>query len=186
MLFAFACAKANDISVPTSNIATVSHAGGNMYVSEPKPRFTLDRAKIVVEADGSFSPKTTSVIDAIGALESGVGAAVNFELVFAKNSNVLTAEGEQTLSVIANSMRYLDSNVRVDVEMPSHAEHGESFTERRGAELLRLLRSRYGVKNPIKFFVVPSGTGKNFHSIQNNPKGTELDRMTILNMGLNR
>jgi len=184
MLCSAQCARANDASLGSTNFASVSHAGANLYASKPAPRFTLDKSKVVVEADGSLTPKHESVVDVIAALESSVGVAVNFELVFAKNSTVLTADGEQTLAIIAESIRYLDSNIRVDVEMPNDAVRGKSFTERRGAEVVRLLRSRFNVRNPIHFFTTSSNAADNYHSIRSAPKGTDLSRITILNMGL--
>lgn len=163
----------------------LSGAVANIYANtQDKPRLALDISKVQVESDGSYSPKTERTIDVLSALNSSVGAAVNFEIQFAKNSSVLTADGRQTLGLIADAISYLDSAVRIDLEIPKHPSKDRSFTQARGSELVRLLRSRYGVKNPVKLFITPLTSKAGFYSVKTHGKETEIKRVTILNMGL--
>ncbi len=156
----------------------------NNYATSPsKPRLVLDTSKVEVESDGSYSLKTFQSIDVLAALNSGIGTAVNFEIQFAKNSLVLTADGKQTLGLIADAISYLNSDIRIDLEIPKHPVKEEAFTKARGNELLRLLHSRYGVKNPIKLFITPSNSKAGFYSAKGQDKVTDIKRITILNMG---
>ena len=192
MLFAFGRAYANDGAPDYSSTGHSSAGYASSYSSSASTyntansrlKLALDPAKVYVEADGSFTPKSERSIDILAALNSSVGAAVNIELQFAKNSSVLTADGKQTLSVIADAISYLDSNIEIDLEIPKHRVKGKPFTKARGDELIRLLRSRYGIKNPLKLFITSPVSKASFRSVKAANKTTDLERITVLNMGI--
>lgn len=156
---------------------------GNVYSSDARPRIELKKSAVVIESDGSYTPKREKIVDVLGAFESSIGAAVNLELVFAPNSNVLTAEGKETLGLIADVIKYQDSNVAVDIEMPKKIKNGMDYAQRRGDEVIRLLRSQYGVKNPLRFFVTQTGVTPKYHSLKGKKNRSDVQRITILNMG---
>ncbi len=187
MLVMVLCARGiadSGAAEPETNIANLSdNTVLNSYIAPAKPRLALEKTRIVVEADGSITPKKERIVDLLAAFESSVGAAVNMQLVFAKNSVVLTAEGQETLGLIADAIRYQDVDINVDLEFSPHESKGKQFTQRRASEIVRLLKSRYGVRNPLRVFVTSHAAQKSFHSIKTAQKGTDVQRLTLLNMG---
>lgn len=155
---------------------TESRGGGNLA-----PNFDL--STVTVEIDGSYTPRSENIIDVLTALDSGVGAAVNFNMAFSHNTYVLTADGRQTLEVIARAIRYLDSSVSIDIEIPAKDENDRSLTTRRGKELVRILGSNYGLKNQIRFYISTEDALASSMPNKEFRKGTDIKRVTVLNLG---
>ncbi|GAA6139933.1 hypothetical protein NBRC116583_36800 [Arenicella sp. 4NH20-0111] len=144
---------------------------------------SLDAERVKVESDGSLTPRSENIIDVLAALDSGVGAAVNFTMSFSHNTYVLTADGKQTLGVIADAIRYLDSEVSIDIEMPAESAKDKELTIRRGRELVRILSSNYGLKNQIRFYIASSYDRRSSSGSSKTNKGSDLKRVTLLNLG---
>jgi hypothetical protein len=104
-------------------------------------------------------------------------------MAFSHNTYVLTADGRQTLEVIARAIRYLDSSVSIDIEIPVKDENDRSLTNRRGKELVRILGSNYGLKNQIRFYISTEDALASSMPKKKFRKGTDIKRVTVLNLG---
>ncbi len=183
------CAQTNlantDKLESTQTLNALGPDRANVYRNQgASSRFRLDENNVVEEADGSFTPLTESVVDVLAILTSSIGAAANFELTFAENSYVLTADGQQTLGLIASSIKYLDPDTRIDLDIPEQPGISRELTTQRAKEIVRLLSSRYGLKQSIELFVSPVDA---YDGIQLNKQGrkrTQIQLVTVLNMGI--
>lgn len=143
-----------------------------------------DLGDVVYEDDGSVSLLTNSEFQAFKALDSGPGAAINFNVSFAHNSATMTADGNRVLEVMANAIKYLGASVSLEILVhetgEAHNSGRASLTKRRAVELVGLLKRRYKIENPIEL-----SYSQSFRSLEApvSRKAPQILPVTLVNNG---
>lgn len=169
---------------PTT-IKMVEDGQGGFVLDELIVRRQVEVDNVRLEADGSFSLLTTSPTDIYKALNSGNGAAVNFELSFAKHSIVMTADGLQSLESIARAIKLIGSSASFKLIVHRFGNQDpkgrKGLTKSRAKNIRNKLKYAYGLKNELKIdFQARPSLSKNASLDSNN---TQFLGITVVNMG---
>jgi len=138
------------------------------------------------ESDGTMSIINTSLFTIFEALDSSSGAAVNFDVSFARNSTVMNADGQHQLDQMAKALKYMSDETRFELlvhkgSSQSPGSRRRNLEESRVQEILSKFRLRYQLKNEISVNFQPSNkrpTGK-----QAKEQNYQTLAMTIINLG---
>ena len=108
---------------------------------------------VTLEKDGSFSLLSDDSSTVFSALNSGSGAAVNFDVAFAKHSVVMTADGQLTLETIARALRLIGAEQPFTILIKHNPKLDPSgrrgLTEGRAAAIIQNLTQRHGVQSAV-------------------------------------
>lgn len=145
-----------------------------------------DLSGVRYESDDTLTVTSSSLFTIFQALNSGLGAAVNFKVSFAKNSTVMNADGQHELDKMAKALKYMEEGSNFELlvhkgSSQSPSSHRKDLEESRVSEIISTLRRRYKLDH--EFLV-------SYKNVQNRSSTKELkDKtsqtliMTIINLG---
>lgn len=140
----------------------------------------LDDMIVYGAANSDTIDEPTKLYSIWRSLETGEGVGVNFDFSFAKNSSVLTAEGNQLLGLVAKAIGYIGDEILFEIQ--THNDTREKLSRDRVDAIVAELNSRYSLKNN---FVVSDYSGAAFFSrrTQSSKNRSDIWRVTIVNKG---
>jgi len=177
------------IGTPTASLAnetiappTLIKDGGGGYVLEDL--VVLRRTSVgdvALENDGSFSLLRDDSSTIFSALNSGPGAAVNFDVSFAKHSIVLTADGQLTLETVARAIRLIGEQQPYTLLIKHNPKFDPSgrrgLTQSRANAILSELNKQQELSNRVSVIF-----GRDSSGLQEVGK-SQLLQVTIMNAG---
>lgn len=107
------------------------------------------KQRVNVASDNSITLENYGVGDIMTALSASEGIAINFQISFAPNSSVLTADGDFQVASIAKAITYVGTDI--DFELQVYGNN-KTLSRSRVGQILSLLNGRFGLVN--KFNVV--------------------------------
>lgn len=166
----------------------------NQMVTDGKGGFVLDELvvrrqanvdDVLLEDDGSFSLLSSDPSVLFSALNSGAGAAVNFELSFARHSIVMTADGQQTLDGIARALTLIGKSSAFQLIVHRYGNQDpkgrKKLTESRANEVLGRLKGAYGISSLLALEYTAKSAPSNTQRKESN--AIEVLGFTVVNMG---
>ncbi len=136
---------------------------------------------VTLEKDGTFSLLTDDSSTVFSALNSGSGAAVNFDVAFAKNSIVMTADGQLILETIARALRLIGTEQPFGLIVKHSSKSGpagrRSLTKGRADAVVRELTQRHGIKSELSVSFTNQGLAVKDVGM------SQLLQFTIVNLG---
>jgi hypothetical protein len=140
-----------------------------------------------LENDGSFSLLSSSPSVVYSALNSGSGAAVNFELSFARHSTVMTADGQQNMDIIARALKLIGSESAFKLEIHRFGNQDPSgrkkLTQSRANAIVSKFRNAYRITSEITV----DYEAKSIVASSKEAESKTVDRLgvTVVNLGEN-
>jgi len=141
---------------------------------------------VTYESDGTLTVTSSNLYTIFKALDSELGAGVNFNVSFASNSTVMNADGQHQLDKLAKALKYMDegSNFELLVYKGSSlpdSSYRNGLEESRVQEILSKLRRRYKLKHSISVRYIESK--KRLKASESKKKASQALAMTIVNLG---
>lgn len=138
------CLSTTTLLAKESSQSRSSEAGD---LSDPVVVRKYDLPYVVYEADHSLSLTKLDVGKLHNVLNSGDGVVVNFDVEFAANTSVMTAEGNHTIDVLLRTLKYIRPATHYEIQV--HGESGQSSRRRsvaatRAQTVLHRLDVRFG------------------------------------------
>jgi len=145
-----------------------------------------DLSGVRYESDDTLTVTSSSLFTIFEALNSGLGAAVNFKVSFARNSTVMNADGQYELDKMAKALTYMAKGSSFELlvhkgSSQSASSHRKDLEESRVSEILSTLRRRYKLDHDFSV---------SYENVQNRSSAKELKdktsqtlTMTIVNLG---
>lgn len=106
------------------------------------------------ESDDTLSVEDSDLYTVFKAINSGLGAAVNFDVFFAYDSVVMNADGQHELEKMGSALSYMQEGSSFEllvhkVASQSSSSRRKELDESRVHEVLSKLRRRYKVNHEI-------------------------------------
>lgn len=185
MTLIFLTTTQGQVDAQSSLNKMVEDGNGGFVLDELVVRRQADVDEVALEDDGSFSLLSSEPSILFSALDSGAGAAVNFELSFARHSIVMTADGQQTLDSIARALTLIGKGSAFQLIVHRYGNQDpkgrKKLTQSRANEVLNKLKSTYGIRSLLSL----EYTAKSVQSYiqKSNSNRVEVLGFTVVNMG---
>ena len=168
------------------SVAEITEVDGVYILEDLVVSRKTDLSGVRYESDDTLTVTSSSLFTIFEALNSGLGAAVNFKVSFAKNSTVMNADGQHELDKMGKALMYMEEGSNFELlvhkgSSQSASSHRKDLEESRVSEIISTLRRRYKLQHDFSV---------NYKSVRNRPSESEFkDKssqtlvMTIVNLG---
>jgi len=165
-----------------------------IYANDHKPVLVLedlvvsmnrDEVKTIKEPNGSITIQHYSVPHIADVLRDNPHIPINFDIKFAKNSSVITADGKDNLSKLASVIQLIGS--RNTFEIQGHTNNlGNSnskikLSTKRAETIAILLKNTHAIENHLDFLGMADKSPITSNSTNDGQKTNE--RISIINRG---
>lgn len=185
-LWAVACLSGAAYADDQSHI--VSNTGDRLVLEDMVIVAKQPDRNVTKEANGSISLEQYNVLAIAKALEENPGVEINFDIGFANNSKVLTADGRYMVDILASVIRFLGDEYQLEIH--GHVESKGSnnskkiLSESRARTVSNQLLVNYGIQNHLTAVGLadarPINSSKAFNERSIN------NRISIVNNGLSQ
>jgi len=142
--------------------------GSDIAVADAKVAFDTNQ-KIIRQSNGSISLENYDVVSITKAFQKNPNVEINFDVRFARNSTVLTADGRNMVDTLARVMFHIGKGYQFQItgypDTAGSRDFKKRLSENRAHGMAILLRNNHGVPNAIKFlgsistrFITENGT----------------------------
>lgn len=184
ILLAPDCLFAREAIEEPSQAMTQDGRGG-FILEELVVRRQANVKNVKLEQDGSFTLLTTSPSDIYSALNSGVGAAVNFELNFARHSTVLTADGQQAMETIARAVALIGPQTSFKLLVHRYGNQDpigrKKLTQSRARAMVNSLNNNHRINSELLIDFEPRAALSNARKTTST--GVDSLSVTVVNLG---
>ena len=158
--------QSEEVDVERASQLMVDDGQGGYILEDFIVRRSRGISGVVIEQDGSYSLVDFKPSVLFSALNSGSGAAVNFQLSFARHSVVLTADGHQELEDIARGIRLIGKETSFKLSIHRYANQDpsgrKSLTENRANVVMNTIKISHGIVSEISLdYISPPNIQKN-------------------------
>ena len=169
------------------DVKLLDDGNGGFVLDELVVRRQANIENVNLEQDGSFSLLSSSPAVVYSALNSGTGAAVNFEISFARHSIVMTADGQKNMEDIARALTLIGSQTAFKLVIHRFGNQDPSgrkkLTQSRANVIANRLRNNYRINSDLS--IGYESKPKLIKSDVGSPVAMDLLGLTVVNLGKN-
>lgn len=181
----FSMCVIGDAEAVESDVKMTGDGKGGFVLDEFVVRRQANIENVNLEQDGSFTLLSTSPSVVYSALNSGNGAAVNFEIGFARHSTVMTADGQQNMDDIARALTLIGAETAFKLVIHRFGNQDPSgrkkLTQSRANAIANKLRNTYRINSDLS--IGYESGGSKIKPAANSSGRAESLVLTVVNLG---